>query len=152
MLQQTHSSKHWDPVQVVSSVPLWYIFAGNTAKTHLNLLVLSITVSLLLLKMKSQCHANVWMHIKNCDNEFGHKMVLKWLFLTRAGLTPPGRSVANWSSSAKPVLLAQSLTKSQLIPPAIWPRALKVKLLVCFRFSCVNVLVQMAQLTSLTCR
>lgn len=46
-LQQTKSSKHRSQVQVVSSVPPQYIFAGNTAKTHLNLLVLNIILNLL---------------------------------------------------------------------------------------------------------
>lgn len=57
-LQQTQSSKHRGRVQDVSSARLRYIFAGNTAKTHLNLLELNINVLQNHLKSLNMCSSS----------------------------------------------------------------------------------------------
>lgn len=47
MLQQAQGSKHRGRGEVVSSVHPQYIFAGNTSKTHLNLLESNMIFNLL---------------------------------------------------------------------------------------------------------
>lgn len=105
MLQQTQGSTCWGQFLSVPSVHQRCIFAGEMDKTCLNLLMPSLNL------LSGVCV------VRKCSS------------LTRAGLLAPGSSVTNWSSAAKSVSLEPSFRNSQLIPPAIWPRSLREKVL-----------------------